>query len=223
MNSTKINSGNIKISEGLAEFYGAMIGDGCLSICNSRSRKKPIHIVLLTGHTHDEPYYRNVIRPIFYKEFGINGYLCFRKPYNMTYFRTDSRRILYFMNQLGFPIGLKGNIKIPDLIMSDDRLSLACIRGVFDTDGSIYNRYSKKYKNHVKKYNYKNIEFKMNSQNIIEQTKIILERNGIRTSNIRKNRKAYVLNIHRQKSVRQFFDLVKPSNPYHKERFLNQG
>ena len=63
----------------------------------------------------------------------------------------------------------------------------------------------------------------MNSSEIITQVKKILDKNGIKTSTIRKNVKAYVLNIHSQKSIKLFFKLVKPSNPYNKERFLNLG
>ena len=215
MNSTKI-------SKGLAEFYGAMIGDGCLSKYFSNYDKKEKFCVLLTGHTHDEPYYRKTIRPIFQKEFGINGCIRFKKKDNVVRFETISKRIFLFFVNLGFPVGLKGNLSIPNQIMEDETLALCCVRGIFDTDGSVYNRYSKKYANHSKKYNYKNIEIKMIARTTIEQIKIILENHNIKTSKIRIHKNSYVLNIHNQDSIKQFFEEVKPSNKYHTERYLNR-
>lgn len=61
----------------------------------------------------------------------------------------------------------------------------------------------------------------MNSKKIIELIKLILENNEIITNKIRKNKAGYALKITNQSSVRRFFSLVKPSNPYYIERFLN--
>ena len=212
---------SIKISKGLAEFYGAMMGDGCLSKYYSNYAKQDIFCILLTGHTHDDKYYEKTIRPIFKKEFGINGCIRYKKKDNVVRFETNSKRIFDFLHNMGFPIGLKGNIKIPKNIFENNDLAICCIRGIFDTDGSIYKRYSKKYKNHAKKYDYKNIQFKMSSKNIIYQIKDILNRNNIITSNIRKNKETFVLMIHRQDHIEKFFKLIKPSNPHYIERYLN--
>ena len=100
MDSTKINLKNIKISEGLAEFYGAMIGDGCLSKYYANYDKRDKFCVLLTGHTHDEPYYREAIRPIFFEEFGINGCIRFKKKDNVVRFETTTKRIFDFLKKL---------------------------------------------------------------------------------------------------------------------------
>ncbi len=178
---------------------------------------------MLTGHTHDWEYYERVIRPIFIKEFGTKGSLLHRseKRGNCIDYVVHSREVFSWFKDFGFPVGRKIKLSIPKQIIDNNELSLACIRGIFNTDGSIYDRYSKKYRGHAKKYTYMNIEIKMNHLNLIKQIKGILERNGIRTSNIRKHRESHVLNIHNQKFIRLFFELVKPSNPYHRERFLN--
>jgi hypothetical protein len=212
----------MKINEDIAEFYGALIGDGCLSRYYSNYDKRNCQILLFTGHTHDAPYYKERLQPILIKEFEKKGYIQFRKDYNVVRFETKSKDVFNFFEKLGFPVGLKGNLSIPKVIFNNKSLSLASIRGIFDTDGSIYKRYSKKYKNHSKKYNYKNIQFKMNSSNVIYQIKNILDRIEIQTSNIRKDGNSYVLTIHNQKSIKKFFEIVKPSNPYHTERFLKK-
>ncbi len=212
---------SIKINKGFAEFYGAMIGDGCLSRYFSSYDNRYKYCVLLTGHTHDEPYYRNTIRPIFRKVFGIDGCIRFKRKDNVVRFETVSKRIFYSISRLGFPTGIKDRLYIPKCILGNSNLSLACIRGVFDTDGSVYSRYSKVYKNQKRKYTYANIEIKMNSEEVIRSIKQILDANGIKTAEIRRNGAAYILNVHHQGSVRLFFKKVKPSNKYHIERFLN--
>ena len=217
MNSTE---NNLKISTGLAELYGAMIGDGCLSKYFSKYDQKEKHCILITGHTHDEEYYRKTIRPIFEQEFGIKGCIRFKKTDNVVRFETISKRIFKRFTDMGFPVGLKNNLEIPNRISIDNGLAIACVRGIFDTDGSIYKRYSKKYSGHKRKYDYKNIEIKMKSKKVIEQIKSILNKNDIVTSNIRMNANNYVLNIHKQTAIESFYKLIKPNNPYHKERFL---
>ena len=223
MNSTKIKYPALKkilptsMSCTLAEAYGALIGDGCLSTFYSTYQKKQLYLLLYTGHTHDFEYYEEIMQPIFIKEFGTRGYIKNRSKKRgqcMDYW-VYSKRIFQWFKDFGFPVGKKIKLEIPKNIMENNELSIACVRGIFNTDGSIYPRYSKKYKGHAKKYNYKNIEFKMNSSEVIHQIKEILERNGIKTSNIRKNRKCSVLNIHDQRFVKLFFELVKPNNQYH--------
>ncbi len=206
----------------LAELYGAMIGDGCLSKYYSNYRNKYEFCFMITGHKHDEPYHRNILQPILFRNFGVNGNIRIRKDYNAVLFSTVNKNVFNFFKDLGFPIGLKGNkLKIPKSILLNNKLSIACVRGIFDTDGTIYNRYSKKYKNHYKRYSYKNIQFHMKSKKIIYQIKNILNRNLIGTGKIFNKNNYYGLRIYDQASVKKFFRLINPSNVYHKERFLN--
>jgi DNA-binding transcriptional regulator WhiA len=209
------------MNEGLAELYGAMIGDGCLSQYYSNYDKRQRYCLLLTGHTHDEPYYRKTIRAISIKAFGTKGCIRFRKKDNTVRFEILKKTIFDFIRNFGFPIGLKNNLNIPNKILSKNRLSLACVRGIFDTDGSIYKRYSKKYKNHVRLYDYQVIQFKLKSEQIIKQIKGILNKNNIRTTRIGASMNTFVVRITDQKEIKKFMETVRPSNHYHTERYLN--
>ena len=214
MNSTKIN-------ENLAELYGAMIGDGCLSKyhCNYDNRER--HCFLITGHTHEEAYYRQILQPILLKEFGIKGCIRFRKDCKATRFETSSKEIFNYFSELGFPIGVKGDITIPNIILKNSPLAISCIKGIFDTDGSIYQRYSKQYKNHHRFYKYLVIQFKMKYSTILEQIQMILHNNSIKTTKIGATNNAFVLRITDQNSVHKFMTIIIPHNPYHTERYLN--
>ena len=108
-----------RLNKGLAELYGAMIGDGCLSHYFSKYENREIFCTLLTGHTHDEPYYRKVLRPVLHKYFGIRGCIRFRKNWNCTRFETTCKEVFEFFKNLGFPVGKKGDLSIHYLILSD--------------------------------------------------------------------------------------------------------
>lgn len=213
--------GETKINEGLAEVYGAMLGDGCLSQYFSKCEKREKHCSLLTGHTHDEPYYRKIIQPIFIREFGIGGCIRFREKVNAVRFETCNKKVFIFFKELGFPVGEKGNrLRIPEVILFDDKLAIACVRGIFDTDGSVYKRYSKQYKKHTRFYNYNVIQFKLICYKIIEQIKYILNKVNIKTTKISEYKNSFTLRITDQKEIYKFMNLVKPNNNWHIERYL---
>jgi len=92
-----------KITEGLAEVYGAMLGDGCLSQYFSKCEQRELHCSLLTGNTHDHYYYKKIIQPIFVEEFGIYGCIRFRKKVNAIRFETCKKEVFTFFKQLAFP------------------------------------------------------------------------------------------------------------------------
>ena len=211
-----------EMNEKLAELYGVMLGDGCLSSYFSNYAQKGIFCTLVTGHTHDEPYYSQVLRPILIIEFGVKGCIRFRKDCQVVRFETTHKNVFNFIKLLGFPIGKKDYLEIPTSIISNNNFSIACVRGIFDTDGSIYSRYSKKYHNHAKFYHYMVVQFKMKSYDLIKQIKNILDTNNIKTTKIGTIKKLYfVVRVTDQESIHIFMKLIKPNNEYHVKRYSN--
>jgi len=47
-------------------------------------------------------------------------------------------KLVNFKKDLRLPLGEKTSVKIPSVFLSDDGLSKAVLRGIFDTDGGIY-------------------------------------------------------------------------------------
>ncbi len=210
-----------EMNEKLAELYGVLIGDGCLSQYFSSYSKRNIFCTLVTGHTHDEPYYRQVLQPILIQEFGVKGCIRFRNDCNAVRFETAHKNVFNFFRAFGFPVGLKKCLVIPSIILSNRNFSIACIRGIFDTDGSVYSRYSKQYKNHKKHYNYFVIQFKMKSYTIINQIKEILKINNIKTTKVGIIKNNYfVVRITKQESIKLFMELFQPNNKYHVDRYF---
>lgn len=213
----------MRLNEALAELYGALIGDGCLSSYIRKDRNQRVNMTLFTGHlVNDINYYQNIISKIVYNHFKVRGYLYKRLKYTCVRYVITSNDIFKFFKDFKFPVGKKGNFRIHSSVMDVNKYALACLRGIFDTDGTIYNRYSKKYKGHSKHYNYAVIQFKLNNYKLMHQIKKILSRNGIKTTKIGMVNKRYsVLRITNQKEIEKFIALIKPHNKYHIQRYLN--
>ncbi|MCD4759876.1 hypothetical protein K8R33_03235, partial [archaeon] len=173
----------MELNEQLAEFVGAFIGDGCLSKWSRKDRPSDVKVISFTGSwKNDSQYYQEIINPFIKEIFGKGGRIYHRKDDNSIRYTLYNKDIILFLIELGFDFGPKSRtVTIPDKIVYDKELSIACIRGIFNTDGCIYRRYSKKYKNHPKAYlNYKVIQFRLNSENLLHQIKNILYNFGIK-------------------------------------------
>ena len=156
----------------LAEFLGWYVGDGCLSV-NSRYSE-----FTLTGDIVEEyPFYENVIIPTFnnifkktlkksailkkYKSVGVCGIYVFDKSF-----------VSFLQKEFKLKSGKKLDISIPSIIKTEEQKK-SFLRGLFDTDGSIFfcksNFKTKKYSfyNH---FHYKpKIKLGTISKNLIKQ------------------------------------------------------
>ena len=136
--SAKINSKMIiypRLNEDLAEFIGAYLGDGTLTK----------YVIKISGdYRYDLPYL-NYLSDLVFKLFGIKSRIerDSRKEVNTVYLIIRSKRICEFLrDKYGIRYGdkIKNKTSIPKKILNDNKLSLACLRGLIDTDGSISRR-----------------------------------------------------------------------------------
>ena len=212
----------MQLNENLAEVIGAFIGDGCLS--TYREGKRTRTVVLFTGNwKNDEVYYRNMMMPTIRKEFGGQRKIYHRIDDNCIRYVLCDKRIIDFFLGLRMPVGLKENrIRIPNEILESDTLTKACIRGIFNTDGSVYSRYSKRYKSHSTFYkNYAVLQFKMQSRWVIRCLKRRLESYGIKVNRITKVLNCSVIRVTDQSSVHRFVGEIGFTHPYHEDRYLS--
>lgn len=117
-----------KDSPEVAELIGIMIGDG--GITNLQIR--------VTLNKRDDKEYLTHVCSLFRKLFGVTPSVFHRKSTSEILI---SRKALvnYFVGR-GLPLGNKiaQEIDIPGWIKADQNLATACLRGIFDTDGSVY-------------------------------------------------------------------------------------
>ena len=121
----------MKINQDLAELIGAHIGDGSMGFYQNH------FIISFAGHPIKDKDYIDWIAQIYSKYFGIKPRI--RKWSRALGFQIFSKEIFDFFKSMGIPSGKKLDIDIPTIIKKADKTVLAsCIRGVFDTDGTMY-------------------------------------------------------------------------------------
>lgn len=120
-----------KITCELAEETGMHYGDGFLSAKRYDYRLK--------GNLNDEKeYYQFYIKPLFKKLYNLDIEL---KDYKTSYgFEISSKALWQFKTEvLGIKPGNKENITFPDsLKVNNSEILTSFLRGLFDTDGSLY-------------------------------------------------------------------------------------
>lgn len=125
------------INNKIAEFLGWHLGDGCISITKKHRE------YALTGDIKEElQFYQEIIvptlndlfknlliKPIILKKYssiGVCGVYIFNKKF-----------IEYLIKEFNLNPGKKINIEVPKLLKTDEQKK-SFLRGLFDTDGSIY-------------------------------------------------------------------------------------
>lgn len=144
----RLKDGKIKYKEvklpdvnevNFAEFYGILLGDGC--VFSNLSGFSISGDKLLDKHYH-EVYIKNLINYLF----GTNPSFYYSKKQRSVSCFFYSKKVAEFLIKTGFPKGVKykTNPVIPQFIFKNSNNLSACIRGIMDTDGSLsYHPHSK--------------------------------------------------------------------------------
>ena len=133
-------------SEDLAEFFGILTGDGYINQYNYPKRK--VSVIEITGNKEkDFDYIQNYVYTLIKKLFDLTPNIYLRNDQNSIRAIIYSKEIFEFIKERGFPLGDKGEIKVPEDIMKKDILFRRFIKGFFDTDGCLClkNKEGKKY------------------------------------------------------------------------------
>ena len=148
-------------------------------------------------------------------------------------FRTAERRIIRFFVALGYPVGKKTTkeIKIPEFILLRKDTIIEFLRGLFDSDGSVFSFGNKTYLEG-------NLSFLIscrrdqklinNRIEFLNEIKLLLECLGVEVNSI--NRKDYdsgvmfrLLISHKLDNVKRFYKLLAPSYNIKKANKLRKG
>lgn len=185
----------------LLEFYGILMGDGCLSkFLNDGYLKKSITI---SGNSKkDLEYFQNYLIPLIKDLFKIETKIKFRKHVNCIDIYFLNQDFFDYLADFGFPVGKKGQISIPESInyLPKEKLN-HLIRGIFDTDGCISARKDEGYK-------YPQIVISSSSEPLKLQLKDLLVNQGfpVYLHN-------FDLRIKGNKNFKKWFDLIGSNNP----------
>lgn len=184
-----------QLNEELSEILGALNGDGYLG-------KKPYEICI-TGSKLENEYF-SYLKRILEKSFNLNFKISYQE--NRIRIRSYSKELILFLNkQYNLPIGRKtGNLMIPFRLKKNKNFLRAYLRGLFDTDGSIYIRRKKE----------PVLEIISVDKNYLEEIKKALEYLGFKVGTSGKN-----LYIYNKTEIVKFFNEIKPNNRKHLKKY----
>lgn len=195
-------------SEKLAEFIGIMLGDGGISE----------HQMTVTLHRVTDREYSLFVRKLIKKLFGIKaGIYCDKQFLADSIVISRTNLVKYCIEKLGLKKGnkVRQQVDIPNWIKENDEYSVACLRGLIDTDGCVILH---KYLSKGKMYCYKKISFTNRSKSLLLSVSTVLLGIGIR-HRITKN--GWDIRIEAREEVEKYFQTVGTSNPKHWKRYKN--
>lgn len=202
-----------EISQKLCEFIGAFIGDGCFNCY----KNKLYHIEFSGDSRMDLNYYKsNIIPTITSIMPELNPHIYFVKDSNTIRTVFYSKRLFHFIkNEFGFIPGPKTyTVGIPEKILSSDKKFIyATIRGIADTDGTVYIDKRKSYKT-----GYPRISITTKSKNLHDQLVKILTQEFKIYDFFNKSREAYVVEIYGSPQLKKWMSLIGFSNDRHLEK-----
>ncbi len=197
---------NVEFSEDLAEIIGIILGDGNVFSYVQRGKGIAVRGVSIAFHGDEESYFFRV-RALLLSVFGEKASRVEHKTRNARYLRLYGKGYVELFTALGLPPGNKitNNVTIPDWIFSNKSWLRACIRGLIDTDGSVY-----------RTGRWTQICFRNHNPALLADTRRGLLKLGIFTSQITR-RKIYVSRKH---ALRKLFNEIGFRNYKHESRFV---
>lgn len=189
-----------EINNLFAEFYGAMLGDGCVYYNLSG--------ICISGDSRLDNYYlENYIPKQIYTLFKIKPKIYYSNQSNSIRCVIYSKKLSEFLIKKDFPRGKKlcGDLKIPYKFFNNQGLLKACIRGLMDTDGSISRHPHSKIMLNISIY----------SKTLLESCLAAFNKIGIKLGSYNKG-----INIYGDQKVTDYFRRIGSSNPKNILKFI---
>lgn len=195
-------------NELLAELVGIMIGDG-----NMSSYQASVSVSSLVDQE-----YSLYIAGLIEKLFAFRPTIKKKGVSNCLVIVASSVTMVEFLKEVGVLKGhkIRQNLDIPRWILEDREFAIACLRGIFDTDGCVF---QENHRIKEKIYSYPRWVLVSASPNLratVHQILLDLEFNP----KIRNNRS---VNLESFADISAYFRIVGTSNPKHSRRWAVSG
>lgn len=180
-------------SEKLAEFFGIMLGDGHVGH----------YQVMVTLGTKEAPYAQYVQRLMQEIFGGVPKLMRLKRGHSTVYL--GSTLVTKWLKYEGLVQNkVAAQVDVPVWIFEKPEYMQACLRGFFDTDGSVYKlRYGMQ------------VSFTNHSMPLLASLQRMLRELGYSPSVV----SAYRMYLTRVPDVRRFFAEIQPKNPKHVRRY----
>lgn len=193
------------LSVALAELTGIIMGDGGMT----RYQLK------ITLHHKDDLAYSKYVIALIKKLFSVTPRIHHRPKDSVNNIVVSRSELIRFLvEKIGLKTGNKvaQQIDIPDWIKKNKNLQRACVRGLVDTDGSVFTH---TYKVNGKWYHYKKLVFSSRSRPLLSSVYAILKENGMRPRLIKDKE----VRLDGENDVGRYFKLISSHNPKHLKRY----
>lgn len=197
-----------KPSSELAEMIGILIGDGCLTK----------YQVSISTNAVDDKEYGIFIGQLMARLFNLKPTFKTRGDSHCLTITISSIELVLTLQRMGLNVGhkIRQGLDIPPWILENKAYSIACLRGIFDTDGGIFiERHTYKDVN----YEYPRMSFVSASSSLRDSIFKTLSSLGF-GGKIRGNRS---VNLERRHDIDLYFRLIGTSNPKHLKRYMQFG
>ncbi len=192
----------------MSELIGCIIGDGNIY-------DKSVSYVELAGDADkDRLYFENVLYGLVKNELEYEPKIFFHS--GALRLRINNKMFVRFLNGIGIPSGYgksKSVLVPPSLIGSSIEVKKSYIRGIFDTDGSVY--YDKR---SLYKKPYIRIELHMFNDMLLSQIRGVLVSLGLPVAYSVKRQALY---FNGYENVKKYIDEIGFSNPRHLKKIKN--
>ena len=196
------------LSKSFAEYVGVLIGDGGLTK----------YQVVVSMNSVDDYEYALFVAELVKDLFDITPTLSKRKNIKCLNVVVSSTELVKFLELNGVLQGnkIKQGLDIPSWILGNKKYSIACLRGIFDTDGCIFQE-SHKIKGRI--YSYARWSLVSASPYLRESVyRILIDLEFF--PKIRNNRS---VNLENLIDISTYFKVVGTSNPKHLSRWIKFG
>ena len=190
----------------LAEFVGIMIGDGSIND----------YTVKITLDSFSDKDYVVYVVKLIIKLFDIVPLVRKHNKFRALDVIIQSRNLVEFCVGIGLKKGnkIKQNADIPFWIKDNKQFSIACVRGLVDTDGCLFKH---TYVVNKKIYNYNKIAFTNKCPLVLRSMYEILIKLGF---HVRITKDGNDVRIDRQEEVSKYLSIIGTSNPKFKTRII---
>ena len=195
----------------LAEITGIMLGDGNLYL------SKKLKFYTTVCFNKKETYYLDYVKNLFESYFFPYKFRIQELEYEFL-LRNISKCVGKILVLTGIKEGnkVKNKVSIPKWVFGNGNFLKSALRGLFDTDGSVFRKYN----------NYAQISFKFAGYDLTNSVREALIKLGFTPTKIQlghssKGGTDWKFYLSRQEEIKKFFHEIKPANDKHLERFRN--
>jgi hypothetical protein len=192
-------------SKNLAELVGIILGDGSFYV------DKEHYQLDISFNLKDEMEYCDFVKKLLENIAKNKSYIKYDKEGNCIHLRLNRKKDVLCLLEFSLVVPgnkVKNNVTIPMWIFKNREYLKCCMRGLIDTDGSIF-RMSKR------DYNLTRIEFKNMNKRLLKDVEKSFVLLGFHTSKVICNREIF---LSRQDEVKRYIKEIGFNNPKNRKR-----